>query len=116
MRPEDYYRFWGGSDFHKEHVFHDPWTNHQAPHYDPPPAKSVDSYPQIQEGDHGMFILYQVSLDWRQKALVAIQDQVLQRQEELHCRMIINVSNLADGGLLVEWKRMSCVEVPGGPK
>jgi len=69
-----------------------------------------EEYPVIQEGDHGLIIIRQVSMGWRQAAIDDILRQVTERESQLGCQMIILVDNLEDGSLLVDWKRKACVE------
>lgn len=114
MNPSDYAFNTGGYDFtgygYSYTAFHTP----------PPPKpyrwpEQEEQFPVLQEGDHGMFILTQASLGWREDALDAIVRQVKEREKLLGCELIATAECLPDGSLLVEWKRHKCEAVLGGP-
>lgn len=75
-----------------------------------------DQFPVIQEGDHGLIIIRQRSLDWRERAIQDIEAQLRIRQKELGCLLTASAQILADDSLLIEWKRERCEGIPGGPK
>ena len=75
-----------------------------------------DQFPVIQEGDHGLIIIRQRSIDWRERAIQDIEAQLRIRQDKLGCLLTASVENLEDGSLLIEWKRERCEGIPGGPK
>mgnify|MGYP001506972339 CR=1 FL=1 len=119
MKPEDYYWHatngtgsfgFGNQGFYGQSRFH------QAP---PKPyiwPEPEEQFPVLQEGDHGMFIITQASMGWRQKALDALTKQIEEREAQLGCELMATAENLPDGSLLVEWKRHKCEAILGGPK
>ena len=113
MNPEDWYTNYG---FHGRSN-----SSYYEAHFKQPPKPYTwpvqkPSYPQIQEGDRGMIIIRQHSLDFREKAVHDIVRQVEERERQIGCRFRVTGENLPNGTLLVTWERNACAGVPGGPK
>ena len=115
MKPENWYVNFGFSGTGSGSYGY--YTN--QPPRPPQPVKwpvQKPSYPQIQEGDHGMIIIRQQSIDFREKAVHDIVRQVEVRERQIGCRFRVTSENLPNGTLLVTWERNACAGVPGGPK
>lgn len=118
MPPEDHFfnasYFWSDSS----NYYHN--SNYrQAPPREPKPyvwPEQPESYPQIQEGDHGLIILRQASVHWRNCAIQDLVRQVREREKMIGCQFEIVGSILPDGSMLVDWHRFACEGVPGGGK
>lgn len=104
------------NDYHYEFFFTEAMHNDFQSWKKENSQTQKDQFPVIQEGDHGLIIIRQRSIDWRGRAIDDIEAQLRIRQDELGCLLTASAQNLADGSLLIEWKRERCIGVPGGPK
>ena len=115
MRPEDLFNAWSNHTS-------TPYTNSNYFYADSPRVKPYkwpeqpDTYPQLQEGDRGKIIIRQASIDWRNRAIDDLVRQLQEREKQIGCQMEMIGSLLPDGSMLVEWYRLACEGVHGGPK